>query len=83
MSQDLKKKFEELLDLAQQHGVRVVRDKKHTVVYPKDKNQRPLVFSKTPSDYRSVENLKAQLRRAGVPIPHKGGTPRKKKEGKS
>lgn len=33
--------------------------------------------SSTPSDHRTAENLAAQLRRAGLAVPHNGGTPRR------
>lgn len=45
-----------------------------------DLNGRPTVTgSGTPSDHRSNANLAAQLRRAGLPVPHKGHTPKKAK----
>jgi len=28
---------------------------------------------KTPSDWRSLENCKSELRRAGIDVAHKGG----------
>jgi hypothetical protein len=39
----------------------------------------PMVFGKTPSDHRADANAVAYLRRLGVPIPHKGRTPKKEK----
>ena len=36
-----------------------------------------VTHSGTPSDWRAIMNLAAELRRAGLPIPHKGHTPKK------
>lgn len=45
-----------------------------------DLNGRPTVTGAgSPSDYRSNLNLAAQLRRAGLDLPHKGHSPRKGK----
>jgi hypothetical protein len=54
-------------------NVRVVeRRTKHWMVFVKDASVRPVRIPITPSDWRSLENCKAELRRAGVTIPHKG-----------
>lgn len=39
----------------------------------------PAVMAKTPSDARGTRNAVAYLRRCGVPVPHKGHTPKKGK----
>lgn len=39
----------------------------------------PVVFGKTPSDWRGDANQAAALRRLGVKIPHKGHTKKKDK----
>lgn len=55
-------------------SVRVVEHgTKHWIVKMHDVNIRPIRLPITPSDWRSLENCKAELRRAGVRIPHKGG----------
>lgn len=38
-----------------------------------------VVFGSTPSDHRALANGVAYLRRCGVPVPHKGHTPKKGK----
>lgn len=45
-----------------------------------DRDGRPTVTAaRTPSDHRSIKNLSAELRRAGLPVPHRGHTPKKEK----
>ena len=45
---------------------------------PRTGRQAPRVtFGKTPSDHRADANAVAYLRNLGVPIPHKGHTPKK------
>lgn len=40
---------------------------KHGIyVYPSDKSMRPITIPGTPSDWRSVHNARAVLRRAGL-----------------
>lgn len=35
--------------------------------------------SGTPSDHRAMNNLVGELRRNGLPVPHRGRTPKKRK----
>lgn len=66
------KELKELCD--KDAAVRVVeRGTKHWIVKMHDKSIRPIRIPTTPSDWRSLENCKAELRRAGVSIPYKGG----------
>lgn len=37
-------------------------------VYPTDKTIPPITIPGTPSDYRSIRNCRAQLRRAGLSV---------------
>jgi hypothetical protein len=38
----------------------------HIKLYPKDRSKAPVPVSGTPSEYRGLKNLRAQLRRAGL-----------------
>jgi hypothetical protein len=38
-----------------------------TYVYPSDRSKRPITIPGTPSDWRSMRNALADLRRAGLP----------------
>ena len=60
-----------------QPGVRVEEGTKHWKVFPADKTKAMVRIPKTPSDWRSLENCKAELRRAGLDVPHRGGTKKK------
>lgn len=73
---DLQRQAEELIQLAEEHGATVIREKNHTIVRPADKTKRQLVVPKTPSDWRGIENLRSEFRKAGFPVPHKGGKKR-------
>jgi hypothetical protein len=44
----------------------------HYAFYPPDGSQ-PVRVPKTPGRGRSLQNVRAQLRNAGLPIPHRGG----------
>jgi hypothetical protein len=70
---DLQRQAEELIQIAVEHGATVIREKTHTIVRPADKTKRQLVVPKTPSDWRGIENLRSDFRKAGFPVPHKGG----------
>ncbi len=55
---------------AREQGFRVERTKKgHPVFYPPDPKKNPVYGSGTPSDHRSIRNLLAELRRAGLVWP--------------
>jgi hypothetical protein len=55
-------------------AIREVQERsKHWLAFPTDRSLPPVTIPKTPSDWRSLENCKAALRRAGVEIPHRGG----------
>ncbi|MFY9586749.1 MAG: hypothetical protein WAT66_04760 [Actinomycetota bacterium] len=58
---------------ARQPGVRVVEGTKHYKVFPADKTKAMVRIPRTPSDWRSLENCKAELRRAGIAVAHRGG----------
>lgn len=75
------KEAKELKELAEKDpAVDRVEDRtKHWMVFPKDKTVRPVRIPTTPSDWRSLENCKSDLRKAGLTIPHKGGKAGKKK----
>lgn len=65
MSSDLKRKVSDLVDLARSQGWRVVLRRGHYGFHAPDGSG--LVWTgSTPSDYRGVRNLRAQLRRAGL-----------------
>jgi hypothetical protein len=73
--------YKALAKLARSEGWTIDRNSKGHPVFWKpgaDLDGRPTVTaSSTPSDHRAVQNLAAQLRREGLPVPHKGHTPRK------
>jgi len=55
---------------AREQGFRIGRTKKgHPVFYPPDPRMGPVFGSGTPSDVRSVRNLLAKLRHAGLVWP--------------
>lgn len=66
MNKDIKNIVKALGDNRQNPGWRVERRTKHLVAYPADKAQPPITIPLTPSDHRSLRNLRAQLRRAGA-----------------
>lgn len=67
------KQAKELKELCEKDpAVREVeRGTKHWIVKMHDKTIRPIRIPTTPTDWRSLENCKAELRRAGVWIPHR------------
>jgi hypothetical protein len=75
--------FKTLVKIAKANGWQVETNRKgHPVFWAPgaDRAGRPTVTgSGTPSDHRSIANLAAQLRREGLPVPHKGHTPKKGK----
>jgi len=61
--------FDKVLEKARDQGWRVDRTKKgHWRFLSPDRTQPPIYFSGTPSDHRSIRNLVAQLRRAGLDV---------------
>lgn len=55
---------------AREQGFRVERTKKgHPVFYPPDPRKGPVYGSGTPGDQRSIRNLLAKLRQAGLIYP--------------
>lgn len=69
------KEAEELKELCERDpSVRAIENRtKHWMVFVYDKQVRPIRIPKTPSDWRSLENCRSELRRAGVTITHRGG----------
>lgn len=53
-----------LRDLRRQ-GFRIEHRRRHYVVFPPERDRPPVTISGTPSDCRSEDNLRADLRRAG------------------
>ncbi|WP_158635033.1 hypothetical protein [Tsukamurella asaccharolytica] len=64
-----------LIALAVAHGWRLDTCRRHLrLIPPPCRHDLPvLVLARTPSDWRGTRNLAARLRRAGVPVPHRGG----------
>lgn len=72
----------QILKAARQQGWTVgTTNRGHIVFWTPDQDpdrDRPAVTSGgTPSDHRAVLNLAAQLRKAGLVLPHKGRSPKK------
>jgi hypothetical protein len=68
------RELDALLDICRASGATVTRGKNgHWQVLPADKKQGVITISGTPSDYRAIEKIRSQLRRAGMQVPHKGG----------
>jgi hypothetical protein len=66
------KEIKALVRLAQERGWSVTDTRNGHLKFQSPDGD--IVFGpSTPSDWRSVKNMKAHLRRAGLPIPHKGG----------
>ena len=66
------RELESLLDLCRDNGCSVEQTKNgHWKVLPEKGNV--IFISGTPSDFRAIEKIRSQLRRAGLPVPHKGG----------
>jgi len=61
------KDTEELVRKLRRQGWRV-SEARHYTAYPPDKSIPPIVFAKTPSDYRALKNTIARLRRAGADL---------------
>lgn len=67
MSAARKKMLKRLIETARDSGWRVEKRKcNHWGFFPANGNYSPIFTGGTPTDYRSVANLKAQLRRAGL-----------------
>lgn len=63
-------KLQELLHAAERQGCRVERGRNcHYKIFPPSGGM--IVASSTPSDYRSIKDVEARLRRAGIVVrPH-------------
>ena len=61
-----RKEVERIIEALERQGWKVRAGGKHWMVYPADKSQSPVAFPRTPSDYRSVKNMIAELRRKGA-----------------
>jgi hypothetical protein len=69
MAKDIK----DIVEAARNQGFRVERTKKgHWVFYSPDTSRKPVFHSGTPGDRRAIDNLLAELRRAGFVWPPKG-----------
>ena len=59
---------------AERAGWTLVKGRKHhKLVPPPGTDARWINLAATPSDRRAAANTAARLRRAGVPVPHRGG----------
>ena len=73
--------FRDLLEELRAQGWRIERTSKgHWQFFPPDRTKTPVVFSGTPSDWRSLHNCMSKLERSGFRNPWK---PEKKREGRS
>jgi hypothetical protein len=71
MAKGLTKDINKLVDQARfTPGWRVEHGGSHWKIYPADKTKPMVVAPVSPSDMRSLQNMKSQLRRAGLEIPH-------------
>jgi len=66
VSSSLRKGVEEIIEAIQRQGWRVRRGSKHYMVYPADPTKPPVAIPCTPSDHRSLLNIRADLRRRGA-----------------
>lgn len=62
------KELRNLRRLAHAHGWRVERRGHGWGFFPPDSSIPPIFTGGTPSDYRSIHNFRAALRRAGLPL---------------
>lgn len=61
------KELHPLIDAARDQGWRVqVTSNGHLKFLPKDRSVSPVFGPSTPSDYRSVKNVRTKLRKAGL-----------------
>jgi hypothetical protein len=58
-------RIQELVEQVLAQGWTIRDGGKHWVLYPADRSHRPIPVPGTPSEYRSYNNFRAQLRRAG------------------
>jgi hypothetical protein len=64
----------DIVEAAEDQGFRVELSKKgHVIFYSPDKSVSPVVAAGTTSDVRSIRNLLARLRGAGLVYPVKRG----------
>jgi predicted RNA binding protein YcfA (HicA-like mRNA interferase family) len=67
------KDIRDVVKAAREQGFRVERTKSgHWVFYSPDVTKGPVYHSGTPGDRRAIDNLLAELRRAGLLWPPKG-----------
>ncbi|KKL51786.1 hypothetical protein LCGC14_2292010 [marine sediment metagenome] len=65
-----KSEVAEMMKECRRRGCRVLLSKRgHYRIYPPDKTAAPITAASSPSDWRSIRKLRADLRRAGVEIP--------------
>lgn len=62
--------FEQLVEMCRQQGWRVVRAKKGWKCFPPDPTKRAITVHLSARELRSYVNLRAELRRAGLDVPH-------------
>lgn len=62
----------QLVRLLKSEGWTVRCNKGHYRAYAPDPSIPPVTFASTPSDFRSMKNAVARIRRHGVTIPHRG-----------
>ena len=60
------KEIVKLIKELERQGWRVERGSKHFIAYSPDTSVRPITIPGTPSDHRSLKNLRAELRRGGA-----------------
>ena len=65
----MNKEIKQLIRLVQGQKWKVrVRNNGHMVWKSPDPNSGPIYTSQTPSDYRAIERIKSQLRKAGANV---------------
>lgn len=62
--------IKQIVRVAEENGWRVTRARRsqHWKFIPPDKRTKPIYTSSTPSDWRTYRNLRAELRRGGLPL---------------
>ena len=64
-----KSEVAEIMKICRRRGCRVRLTRAgHFRIYPPDKTTAPITAASSPSDWRSIKKLRADLRRAGVEI---------------
>lgn len=67
--ESMPKEYKEIIRELERQGWRLVRGTRHWKAFPPDKKKPMVTIPGTPSDYRSIKNTIAQLRRSGFIWP--------------